>query len=140
LSPRSTGSPPTARSRWCPSRRQRTDDVARERRCWTVPSQAACFFEQLIRDNLGLRRPDKVSLVFGRQGRTRGRRPTPSRFRARVLTADVSPSIHVDYKHSKIKQCHRLGRTIRTETTINDTRDFGIGKRLGNLPAPRRPL
>ena len=26
---------------------------------------------------------------------------------------------------------------MRTETTINDTRDFGIGKRLTNLPALR---
>jgi hypothetical protein len=96
------------------------------------------FFEQLIRDNLDLGRPDKVSLIFGRQVRTRGRRRTPSRFRTRVITADVSPSIHVDYKHSKIKQYHKLGRAIRTETTINDTRDFGIGKRLGNLPALRQ--
>jgi len=30
-----------------------------------------------------------------------------------------------------------LGRALRTETTINDTRDFGIGKRLTNLPALR---
>jgi hypothetical protein len=67
----------------------------------------------------------------------RGRRPTPSRWRTRVLTADVTPSIHVDYKHSKIKQYHKLQRAIRTETTINDTRDFGIGKRLRNLPALR---
>ena len=28
-------------------------------------------------------------------------------------------------------------RALRTETTINDTRDFGIGKRLTNLPALR---
>ena len=27
--------------------------------------------------------------------------------------------------------------TFRAETTINDTRDFGIGKRLQNLPALR---
>ena len=102
------------------------------------PQSGRVFFEQLIRDNLDLGRPDKVSLIFDRQVRTRGRRPTPSRFRTRVLTADVSPSIHVDYKHSKIKQYHKLGRAIRTETTINDTRDFGIGKRLGNLPALRQ--
>ena len=29
------------------------------------------------------------------------------------------------------------GRALRTETTINDTHDFGIGKRLTNLPALR---
>jgi hypothetical protein len=92
----------------------------------------------LIRDNLDLGRPDRVSLIFDRQIRTRRPRPTPSRWRTRVLTTDVSPSIHVDYKHSKIKQYHKLGRAIRTETTINDTRDFGIGKRLKNLPELRQ--
>ena len=70
--------------------------------------------------------------------RLRGRRPTPSRWRTRVLTAEVTPSIHVDYKHSKIKQYHKLQRAIRTETTINDTRDFGIGRRLRNLPELRQ--
>jgi len=102
------------------------------------PDSGRVFFEQLIRDNLDLGRPDKVSLIFGRQIRTRGRRRTPTRFRTRVLTAQVTPSIHVDYKHSKIKQYHKLGKAIRTETTINDTRDFGIGKGLGNLPALRQ--
>ena len=49
----------------------------------------------------------------------------------------VQTSLHIDYKHSKIKQYHKLNRALRTETTINDTRDFGIGKRLHNLPALR---
>ena len=49
----------------------------------------------------------------------------------------VTPSLHVDYKHTTIKQYHKEGRALRTETTINDTRDFGIGKRLTNLPALR---
>lgn len=46
----------------------------------------------------------------------------------------VTPS---HYKHNKIKQYHKEGRALRTEaeTTINDSRDFGIGKRLCNLPA-----
>ena len=55
-----------------------------------------------------------------------------------MLTAGVTPSLHVDYKHSKIKQYHKEGRALRTETTINDTGDFGIGRRLCNLPALRR--
>lgn len=45
----------------------------------------------------------------------------------------MTPSIHVDYKHSRIKQYFKLGRAIRTETTINDTTDFDIGRRLHNL-------
>jgi hypothetical protein len=47
----------------------------------------------------------------------------------------VIPTLHIDYKHSKINQYHKEGKALRTETTINDTRDFGIGKRLTNLPA-----
>jgi hypothetical protein len=43
----------------------------------------------------------------------------------------------VDYKQARIKQYHKEGRALRTETTINDTRDFAIGKRLHNLPALR---
>ena len=48
------------------------------------------------------------------------------------------PSLHVDYKHSTIKQYHKEGRALRTETTINNTHDFKIGKRLKNLPALRQ--
>jgi hypothetical protein len=101
------------------------------------PHSGRVFFEQLIRENFDLGRPDKASLIFDRQVRVRGRRRTPSRWRTRAITADVTPSIHVDYKNSKIKQYHKLQRVIRTETTINDTRDFAIGKRLRNLPALR---
>ena len=49
----------------------------------------------------------------------------------------MTPSLHVDYKNSRIKQYHKEGRALRTETTINNTPDFGIGKRLHNLPALR---
>lgn len=101
------------------------------------PHSGRVFFESLIRENLDLGRPDKVSLIFDRRVRLRGRHPTPSRWRTRVLSDGVSPSVHVDYKHSKIKQYHKLNKALRTETTINDTRDFSIGKRLGNLPALR---
>ena len=55
-----------------------------------------------------------------------------------MLTEGVTPSLHIDYKRSRIKQYHKEGRALRTETTINDPRDFGIGKRLSNLPALRR--
>lgn len=92
------------------------------------------FFEEVIREHLDLGRPDQVQLIFDR----RVNRRTPGRFRTRVLTEGVIPSLHVDYKHSRIKQYFKLGRALRTETTINDTRDFGIGKRLQNLPALRQ--
>ena len=95
------------------------------------------FFEQVLRDNLDIGRPDQVGLIFRRIQRGR-KRPTPSRFRTRIITDGVTPSLHVDYKNSKIKQYHKLGKAIRTETTINETRDFGVGKRLTNLPALRQ--
>ena len=67
----------------------------------------------------------------------KGPRATPGRFRTRVITEGVYPSLHVDYKATRIKQYHQEGRALRTETTINNTRDFEIGKRLPNLPALR---
>jgi len=48
------------------------------------------------------------------------------------------PSLHVDYKHARIKQYHKEGRALRTETTINDTRDFRLGRALTNLSALRK--
>ena len=54
-----------------------------------------------------------------------------------MITDGVTPSLHIDYKHTAIKQYHKEGQALRTETTINDTRDFGIGKRLTNLPVLR---
>ena len=49
----------------------------------------------------------------------------------------MTPSIHVDYKHSGIKQYLKLNRGLRTETTINDPSDFKVNKGLKNLPALR---
>ena len=54
-----------------------------------------------------------------------------------MFTTGVVPSLHIEYKHARVKQYDKEGIALRTETTINDTRDFGIGKRLPNLPALR---
>jgi hypothetical protein len=97
------------------------------------PLTGRVFFEEVLRENLDIGRPDCVQLIFGRRVTKR----TPGRFRTRVLTEGVTPTLHVDYKKTRIKQYHKEGRALRTETTINDTRDFGIGKRLHNLPALR---
>ena len=97
------------------------------------PLTGRIFFEDVIRENLDLGRPDEVQLIFGRRVTKR----TPGRFRTRVITDGVVPSLHVDYKRARIKQYHKEGRALRTETTINNTRDFAIGKRLHNLPALR---
>jgi hypothetical protein len=97
------------------------------------PLMGRLFFEAAIREHLDLGRPDQVQLIFDR----RITQATPSRFRTRIITEGVTPALHVDYKRSRIKQYHKEGRALRTETTVNDTRDFYIGKRLKNLPALR---
>ena len=91
------------------------------------------FFEEVIRENIDLGRPDHVQLLFDRKVM----RTTPGLFRTRIITEGVTPSLHVQYKNTRIKQYHKEGRALRTETTINDARDFGIGKRLHNLPRLR---
>jgi len=49
----------------------------------------------------------------------------------------VTPSLNAYYKNTRIKQYHKENRALRTETTINNTYDFGIGRRLVNLPKLR---
>jgi hypothetical protein len=85
------------------------------------PVAGRIFVEQVIRDNLDIGRPDQVSLIFDRRVQRGRKQPTPGRFRTRVITEGVTPSLHVDYKHATIKQYHKEGRALRTETTINDT-------------------
>ena len=98
------------------------------------PVAGRIFFEQVIRENLDIGRPGQVQLIFDR----RVNRRTPGRFRTRVITEGVTPSLHVDYKRSRIKQYHKEAQALRTETTINDTRDFGVGRLLKNLSELRR--
>jgi hypothetical protein len=100
---------------------------------WDRGVSGRCFFEEVIRENLDLGRPDQMQLIFNR----RVTRRTPGGFRTRVLTEGVVPSLHVQYKRSKVKQYHKEGQALRTETTINDTYDFAIGRALRNLPALR---
>ena len=98
------------------------------------PVTGRIFFEEVIRENLDIGRPSQVSVVFDRKVSRR----TPGRFRTRVITDSVVPSLHVDYKKTRIKQYHKEGQALRTETTINDTRDFAIGRRIENLPELRK--
>jgi len=97
------------------------------------PVHGRLFFEQVIRENLDLGRPEEVQLIFNRKITRR----TPGRFRTRILTTDVTPALNVYYKNTRIKQYHKENRALRTETTINNSYDFGIGKRLHNLPKLR---
>jgi hypothetical protein len=96
------------------------------------PAAGRAFFEGLIRDHLDLGRPDQVSLIFGRNIRLAGSRPTPGTFRTKVITRGVDPEITCHYKSSRIKQYFKEHRALRTELVICDTRDFGTGRRLNH--------
>jgi hypothetical protein len=98
------------------------------------PASGRAFFERVMRENLDLGRPDQVQLIFNR----RVRRDTPGRFRTRVITEGVLPSLPVDYKSARSKQYHKEGRALRTETTLNNPREFQIGKRIENLDQLRQ--
>lgn len=108
------------------------------------PIHGRQYFEQIIRENIDLGRPDNISLIFGRRVTKR----TPGQFQTRIITQEVTPSLHASYKHSKIKQYFKESKALRTETVINNTRDFYIGKKIENLdklkklafPANRRLL
>jgi hypothetical protein len=66
------------------------------------PTTSRVFFEEVIRENLDIGRPDHVLLIF----ELRITAQTPGRFRIRVITEGVTPSLHMDYKRSRIKQYH----------------------------------
>jgi len=100
------------------------------------PVHGRLFFEQVIRENLDLGRPEEIKLIFNR--RIPRRRHARERFCTRIVTHDVTPSLNVHYKNARIKQYHKENRALRTETTINNTYDFGIGRRLHNLPKLRQ--
>ena len=93
------------------------------------PRRGREFFEEVIRDHLDLGRPSRVQLLFDRKVI----KTTPGRFTTRVITHGVIPSLHVEYKRCHVKQYFKEGRALRTETTVNDAHDFGIGRRLSNF-------
>ena len=96
------------------------------------PVQGRHFFESVIRENLDLGRPDRVGLLFPLR-LTRATPPPTYGYRTRVITDGVAPSLHVEYKHSHVKQYFKEQRALRTETTINDPNDFYVNKGLHNL-------
>jgi hypothetical protein len=93
-------------------------------RVFDRPPSGRAWFEQTLPDQLTLGRPDQVAVVFGR----RVSRRTPGRFHTRVINRGTEAAIQVHYRASKVKQYFKEGRALRTETTINDTRDFAVGR------------
>jgi hypothetical protein len=97
------------------------------------PVHGRIFFEEVLRENIDLGRPDNLQLIFARRVTKR----TPGPFRTRIVREGVIPSLYVDYKSSRLKQYFKEGRALRTELTVNDAWEFGLGRRLDNLPALR---
>ena len=58
-----------------------------------LPVAGRIFFEQLIRDNIDIGRPDKVNIVFDRKIRLRGKNPTPGTFRTSPLISTTCTRI-----------------------------------------------
>jgi hypothetical protein len=94
------------------------------------PLRGREFFEEVIRDNLDLGRPDRVQLIFDRVVTKK----TPGEFRTRVIQNGVHPSLHIQYKNFDLKQYFKEGRGCRTEGTFRNTKDFDVNKGLSNLP------
>ena len=70
------------------------------------PVQGRVFFEEVLRENLDMGRPDQVQLIFNR----RVNRRTPSRYRTRVITDGVIPSLHIkQYYKEGTRATHRDG-------------------------------
>ncbi|HEY5750595.1 MAG TPA: hypothetical protein VIU12_31250 [Chryseolinea sp.] len=105
---------------------------------WDRPRHGREFFEEVIRENIDLGRPENVQLIFARK--MQKKTAADGRCRTRIVTQGVIPSLHVYYKNTHLKQYHKTcakGAALRTETTINNTYDFGVGRLLKNLPQLR---
>ena len=88
------------------------------------PLRGREFFEEIIRDNLDLGRPDRVQLIFDRVVTKK----TPGEFKTRVIQEGVHPSLHINYKNFDLKQYFKEGRGCRTEGTFRNPNDFGVNK------------
>jgi hypothetical protein len=93
------------------------------------PRRARAFFDALVQDNLGVGRPDELSLIFDRRIRS----DTDTGFATRVVTRGVEVTVNVFYKHSRIKQYLKEGQALRIEMVINSPTDLGVARRLRHL-------
>ena len=102
---------------------------------WSSPTRACSTGPQPAARGLSARSRDQLDARAPRPGQRRLRPPDhpparPGAFRPRSSPAASSPAIQAHYKHSKVKQYFKDGRALRTETTVNDPYDFGVGRLL----------
>jgi hypothetical protein len=95
------------------------------------PRRARSFFEALVQDNIGIGRPEEVSMVFARPLR----RPTKHRYQTRIFSTGTEVRIDFRYKHSRVKQYLKGGRALRIETVINKPDDLDVPRRLRHPPS-----
>jgi hypothetical protein len=95
-------------------------------RVFDQPAAGRAWFEATLPDQLTLGRPDQAAVIFARPVNSR----TPGRFRTKVINRGTEAAIQIHFRASKVKQYFKEGRALRTETTVNDTRDFGVGRLL----------
>jgi hypothetical protein len=95
-------------------------------RVFDRPVAGRAWFEATLPDQLTLGRPDQAAVIFGR----RISRQTPGRLHTKIFNHGVEAAIQIHFRASKVKQYFKEGRALRTETTVNDTRDFGVGRLL----------
>ena len=101
---------------------------------FSAPRHARAFFESLVTDNLGMGRPDEISLIFDRRIQSN----TDSGFATRVVTRGVDVTVNFVYQHSRIKEYLKEGRALRVETVVNSPTDLGCLRRLAHLPELQR--
>jgi hypothetical protein len=94
------------------------------------PRRARRFFEALVADNVDVGRPEEVSVIFARQVRKTTKEP----FGTRIFSAGTDVKMDFRYKHSRVKQYLKEGRTLRIETVINKAWDLTIRSRIEHLP------
>src|SRR5262249_13094389 len=99
------------------------------------------FFDDVIRHNLDLGRPDRVGLIFDRRIYRGKKNVTPGGFRTRAITEGGTPSLHIDYKHSKIKQYHNSASRCapRPRSTTRRIHQRRATNPLRRGPRPARP-
>jgi hypothetical protein len=93
--------------------------------------------ERLLDANRTIGKPDKLSVIFGRK---------ISKIHAGKLKTTIhdlhfgNPVIRSHYKNGAVKQYVRDHRLLRTETTTNNVRDYGIGKSVENAASLRKTM
>lgn len=80
-------------------------------------------------DNIGIGRPEEISLAFARKARSK-----TDRFATRVVSRGTDVRIDFRYKSSRVKQYLKGGRALRVETVVNKPSDLGVKARHANLP------